>query len=73
MLRKDGSYVKIQRQKLIQKQIQSCFPKEVDVEKMILWTKLNIGLTREKAEEYINDVVEGNGWIVVEGKIKNEL
>jgi hypothetical protein len=71
-MRRDGSFIKIQRLKEIQKQIVSGFPNEVDYHRIILWTEMNVGLTTEKAEEYVNKLIEANGWFLIDGKIKAE-
>lgn len=73
MMRRDGSFVKSERLKIISKQIKQELPNPVDLKKLRLWIEINIGLTPEKAESYISVVVEANGWVVNDGKICSEL
>jgi hypothetical protein len=70
-MRKDGAFVKLDRIRQIQKEITKCFPKEVELNRIILWTEMNIGLTQEKAEEYITKIIDANGWVLSEGKISS--
>lgn len=72
-MRKDGAYIKLERIKQIQKQIVSSFPGEVDFNKIVLWAEMNIGLTNETAQEYVTKIVEVNGWVLENGKIKAEV
>ena len=71
--RKDGAFIKLERLKQIQKQIASGFPNPVDYDRTVIWTELNIGLTKEKSQDYINKLIEGNGWVLVDGKIRAEV
>jgi hypothetical protein len=70
LVRRDGSYVKVERLKQIGKEIARYFPEPVDYHKMVLWVEMNIGLSPVKAVEYIDKVIEAHGWIVEDGKIK---
>lgn len=72
-MRKDGAYIKLERIKQIQKQIVNSFPAEVDFSKIVLWAEMNIGLTNETAQEYVTKIVEVNGWVLENGKIKAEV
>ena len=71
--RKDGSYVKVARYHQIERKIASQFPNPVSVDLLILWVKLNVGLGEAKAREYIEDVVKGKDWVIVDGSIMAEL
>jgi len=41
----------------------------VDYEKLLDWIEYEIGLTREKATEYVNLIIKINGWALDDGKI----
>jgi hypothetical protein len=68
-MRKDGSYVKVERLSLIRKEIAKQFPNPVEVSKVELWVECNIGLTPEKARDYIDKAVAAAGWVITDGKI----
>ena len=70
---KDGSYVKKMRMDEIAKRISKEFPHSTSFEAVVLWAKVNIGLTRGKAEEYVSDVVASHGWVLEGDEIKPEL
>lgn len=72
MVRHNGSFVRLERMTQIAKQIASQFPAPVDYHKLVLWIELNIGLTADKASEYIEKICEGHGWVVEDGKIRPE-
>jgi len=68
-MRKDGSFIKVERLAQIRKQVSSQFPKPVPFDKLQLWVECNIGLGEQKAREYIEKAVASAGWIIVEGEI----
>lgn len=72
-MRKDGSFVKVERLSQIRKEIASQFPEPVLFEKLKLWVECNIGLSEEKAGEYIEKAVASAGWFIIDGKILAEL
>jgi hypothetical protein len=69
MMRNDGSETKTRRMTLIAKEIAKHFPGSVDLDKMLLWIRVHVGLTPKKAEEYLNDVIDSHGWISKDGLI----
>lgn len=70
--KKDGSWVRLQRKNQIKKQIVQHFPSPVDYKQTVRWILANIGLTRKKAVEYLNEIVECEGWILNDGVILAE-
>jgi hypothetical protein len=68
-MRRDGSFVKVERINQIRREIAKNLPNPVDLEKLRIWVECNIGLSKQKAEEYIDIVVSSAGWIIVDGKI----
>lgn len=52
----------------IKKKLLETFPNEIIYEKMQLWIRVNLGLSRNLAKEYLDDVMEANGW-VLDGQI----
>ena len=72
MVRHDGSFVRLERMTQIAKQIAKCFPTPVDYHKMVLWVEMNIGLTADKASEYIEKICETHDWVIEDGQIKPE-
>jgi hypothetical protein len=72
-MRKDGSYVKVERIAQIRKEIVKGFPEPVDFEKLKLWIECSIGLSEEKAEQYIEKAVSSGGWFIIDGKIVSEI
>ena len=71
-MRKDGSFVKTERMKEIAKLISQAFPEGADYKKLVLGIEVHMGLTNAKAREYIDKVVESQGWINENGLIKAE-
>jgi hypothetical protein len=71
-MRKDGSFIKLERLKQIKTQVAKNLPNPVSIDKTVIWIQLNIGLTEERAKEYLDLVVEGAGWVVSDGAIKAE-
>lgn len=67
---KDGATIRAERLNTIAKQIASYFPRGVKYENIISAIQLNYGLTRKKAEEYIQIILDAKGWIVLDGIIK---
>ena len=63
-MRNDASVTKLERYRMIEKQIAAQFPSPVSIDKLVLWVKLNIGLTEARAREYICDVVAGKDWVM---------
>jgi len=74
MVRRDGAFVKTERIKTITRQIARSFPGEIDIEKMIIWIEVNIGLSPGRAREYIEKACIVQDWNILEGQIvvKNE-
>ena len=71
-MRRDGSFVKVERISQIRKEIAKLLPDPVDVEKLKLWVECNIGLSKQKTEEYVELAIRTAGWIIEDGKIKSE-
>jgi hypothetical protein len=72
-MRKDGSFIKVERLYEIKKAIIKGLPNPVDIDKLKLWVEMNIGLTPERAQDYIEKVVAASGWVIFEGKILASL
>lgn len=68
-MRKDGSYVKVERLSQIKKEIAKRFPNPISFNDMILWVEVGIGLTPEKAKDYIEKIVAASGWVIFDGNI----
>jgi hypothetical protein len=66
---RDASYLKTQRLLQIKKHIAKQFPNPVNLELMILWIEVNIGLTHDRAFEYITTVCMANQWNLKDGSI----
>lgn len=71
-MRKDGSFVKVERLSQIRKQIAKELPEPVDLEKLQLWVECTIGLSEQKTREYIEKAVASGGWYIIDGKIVAE-
>ena len=72
-MRKDASFVKIERMKEIAKKIVKTFPAGAIYDKVILTLEVDMGLSNSRAHEYLDKVIEKQGWIVQNGVIKSEL
>jgi len=68
-MRRDASYIKVERLALITKKIAKQFPEPVDFHKLVLWIEMEIGLSGEKACEYVEKVCEVHDWEIEDGKI----
>lgn len=71
-MRKDGSWVKSQRLAEISRTIASTMPKGCDYEKLLIKIQFEMGLTVNRAEEYVDLVCLAKGWINNNGIIKGE-
>jgi len=69
MSRRDGAWIKAQRLKMIAKEVAKTFPEGADLEHVLLWIEVNIGLSRKKAQEYLAKVVAVKGWRIEDGRI----
>lgn len=69
MPRKDGAFIKLERIKQIRSVIIRQFPEDVSVDKVLSWAEVNIGLRRDTARQYLEMIVDNEGWIVSDGKI----
>ncbi len=76
-MRKDGSFIKTERLKQISTQIAISMSmdsdKKVSLEKILLWIEFNIGLSREKAIDYVDKVLIVKDWGVKDGFIQSTL
>jgi hypothetical protein len=72
-VRKDGAFIKLERLRQIKTEIVKGFPEPADYQRIVLWTEMNIGLSTEKALEYVNKLIAANGWVLDNGKIKPEV
>lgn len=68
----DAGHLKTERLNQITKKVASAFPNPVSRSKTILWIEFNIGLSKEKANAYLDSVIETKGWIEENGMIKAE-
>lgn len=68
-IRKDGSYVKKMRLSEISKMIAATMPDGVEYAKVLIGIQYNLGLSKARSIEYLNLVLEAQGWVVREGKI----
>ena len=68
--RRDGAWIKAQRLQAIARMIAKTFPKGVSYDRMVSLVELEIGLSTQKAREYIDKVIEAKGWRVEDGIIK---
>lgn len=62
MLKSGINMSKVRCLQIIAFEISRKFPEEVKYEKMLLWIRVNQGLSKEKAREYLNDVIESHSW-----------
>ena len=53
--------------------ITALLPAAVPVDKILDWAELNLGLRRYTAEQYLELLVKGEGWAIVNGKIVSSL
>lgn len=67
-----GQRQKTQTMIAITKEVAKSFPNGALFDKTLLWIRVNQGLSPQKAEQYLNDVIETKGWVVVDGRIKAE-
>lgn len=65
--------MKVERIAQIRKEITKHFPEPVDLAKLKLWVECSIGLSEQKAREYIEKAVSSGGWIIIDGKIVSEV
>lgn len=72
MVRKDGAFIKKQRLMEISKSIARTFPDGIDYEKFVKRVQFDLGLREQTARDYINLVLEAQGWTAREGVIKAE-
>lgn len=74
-VRRDGSFIRSQRLIQIGKRIAVGLSefKTVDVEQLILWIQMNLGLTEKRASEYVAVVVKAKGWVLKDGEITAEI
>jgi len=68
-MRKDGSFFRKERMTRIKNEIAKHMPNGVSYEKILKWAMYEMGLTRQKAEEYLQLVIEMEEWDVKDGKI----
>lgn len=64
MVRRNGGFIKTQRIADIKKYIVQQSPKPIALNRLVLWVEANIGLTKVKAQEYIEVAVDLLGLIV---------
>ena len=71
---RDCTDEKVLRLAKIKKKIVTGFPNPVSRKKIVAWIELNIGLSKKKANSYIDTLVEANSWVEDEndGTIKSE-
>jgi len=72
MFRKDGSWVKKQKIEEVWKKISAEFPNTISVEKLVLWCEVELGLSKQKAYEYLDLVARIHNLAVDQGIIKQE-
>jgi hypothetical protein len=73
MVRKDGAFIKSQRLITIGREVAKHMPNGVPYDKIIMWIEWNIGLSKVKATEYLDAVIERYDWAVEDGVIKAGL
>lgn len=63
---KDAGFTKTQRMKRISKEIAKHLSKnhKVDYETLLNWIEYEIGLSRNKAEEYVKTICKMKNWII---------
>lgn len=72
MVRKDGTWVKIQRLAQIAQFIAKAMGEgKVEIEKTLVWIQYEMGLTEQKAREYLGLVMIKHGWINNDGIIQS--
>ena len=71
MPQKDGSFTKTQRMNKIAAHIAPILAKgeKVNNAKLVAWIEVNIGLTRQKAGEYIDTLISAYDWEFKDGNI----
>lgn len=69
MVRKDGSYVKTERMRLIAAYTTRFLQNggKININKLKAWIEVNIGLSPIKAGEYIDTLVSAYDWEIVDG------
>lgn len=73
MVRKDASTVKMSRVSEIRLEMLKSIKNGISIEKLLDWVELNIGLSREKAQEYSNLIIRSEGWVEVDGFVAYDL
>lgn len=68
-----GAMQKMQSLSDIKKKLIETFPNEISYEKMQLWIRVNLGLSRNLTKEYLDDVMEANGWVLDGNIVKAEV
>jgi len=68
MSRRDGAFIKTERIKRIAKEIAKQAPKNVEIEKVLMWIEANIGLSPKRSLEYLNLACASQGWIILLGE-----
>lgn len=70
MVRKDGTWVKIQRLTQITQFVAKAMGEgKVEMEKTLVWIQYELGLTEQRAREYLGLIMIKQGWINNDGII----
>ena len=72
MSRRDGAFVKKMRLTEISRIIAKTFPAGCDFEKLVKQLEFQMGFREYTARKYIDTVIQGQGWILLDGMIKAE-
>ena len=74
MVKHDGSFTKTQRMSRIAAYVAPKLAEgaTINIEKLIAWIEINIGLTRKRAEEYLNTLASAYDWNVKDGFLNIE-
>lgn len=70
MVRRDSAWLRQQRIQQITKRIALGIAKGVSLSGLTLWIQVNMGLTKPKAQEYIDLICESQEWEIEKGEIK---
>lgn len=73
MVSRDSSKLKVERLAEIRRVMQQSISKGVEVERLLDYIELNIGLRRSTAAEYVALVTRAEGWLKVDDRIVNKL